>query len=39
MSQCAEFHIIGRVGQLKKVGTTLRVTIAASYPYKDERGD
>ncbi|PPQ34540.1 single-stranded DNA-binding protein, partial [Rhodoblastus acidophilus] len=25
--------------QLKKVGTTLRVTIAASYPYKDERGD
>ena len=39
MSQCAEFQIIGRVGNLKKVGTTLRVTIAASYPYKDDRGD
>ena len=39
MCQCAEFQIIGRVGQLKKVGSTLRVTIAASYPYKDDRGD
>ena len=39
MSQCAEFHIIGRIGKIKKVGTTLRVTIAASYPYKDDRGE
>ena len=29
MSHCAEFQIIGRIGQIKKVGTTLRVTIAS----------
>ena len=39
MSQCAEFQIVGRIGKIKKVGTTLRVTIAASYPYKDDRGE
>ena len=39
MSHCAEFQIIGRIGQIKKVGTTLRVTIASGYPYKDDRGD
>ncbi|MBB4200883.1 hypothetical protein CCR94_00955 [Rhodoblastus sphagnicola] len=39
MCQCAEFQIIGRVGKIKKVGSTLRVTIAASYPYKDDHGD
>ncbi len=33
MSHCAEFQIIGRIGQIKKVSTTLRVTIAAAYPY------
>ena len=39
MSHCAEFQIIGRIGQIKKVGTTLRVTIASGYPYKDDRGE
>src|SRR5208337_3000480 len=39
MSHCAEFQIIGRIGQIKTVGTTLRVTIAAAYPYKDDRGE
>ena len=39
MSQCAEFHIIGCIGKIKKVGTTLRVTLAANYSYKDDRGD
>jgi single-strand DNA-binding protein len=39
MSHCAEFQIIGRIGQIKKVGTTLHVTIASGYPYKDDRGD
>ena len=39
MSHSAEFQIIGRIGQIKKVGTTLRVTIASGYPYKGDRGD
>jgi single-strand DNA-binding protein len=39
MSHCAEFQIIGRIGQIKTVGTTLRVTIAAAYPYKDDHGE
>ena len=39
MSQCAEFHIIGCIGKIKKVGATLRVTLAANYSYKDDRGD
>jgi len=39
MSHCAEFQIIGRIGQIKKVGTTLRVTVASGYPYKDDRGE
>ena len=39
MSHCAEFQIIGRIGQIKKVGTTLRVTIASGYPYKDDHGE
>jgi len=39
MSHCAEFQIIGRIGQIKKVGTTLRITVASGYPYKDDRGE
>jgi single-stranded DNA-binding protein len=39
MGHCAEFQIIGRIGKIKKVGATLRVTIAANYSYKDDRGD
>jgi single-stranded DNA-binding protein len=39
MSTIAEFKIIGRVGTIKEVGTTVRVTIASSYSRKDQRGD
>jgi len=37
MTGIAEFKIIGRVGAIKDVGTTVRVTIAANYSYKDKR--
>jgi single-strand DNA-binding protein len=39
MSTIAEFKIIGRVGAIKDVGTTVRVSIASSYSYKNSRGD
>ena len=39
MSMIAEFTIIGRVGAIKTVGTTLRVTIASNYPRKNDRGE
>lgn len=39
MRTFAEFQIIGRVGKLKEVGSTLRVSIAAEYGRKDDRGE
>jgi single-stranded DNA-binding protein len=39
MSHIAEFKIIGRVGAIKDVGSTLRVSIASTYSRKDARGD
>jgi single-stranded DNA-binding protein len=39
MSTIAEFKIIGRVGAIKEVGSTVRVSIASSYSRKDQRGD
>lgn len=39
MRNIAEFQIIGRVGNIKEVGTTTRVTIASNYPYRDDHGD
>jgi len=39
MKTFAEFRIIGRVGKLKDVGNTLRVSIAAEYGRKDNEGD
>jgi len=39
MSTIAEFKIIGRVGAVKDVGSTVHVSIASSYSYKDTRGD
>ncbi|MCA0941915.1 single-stranded DNA-binding protein [Salipiger pacificus] len=39
MRTFAEFQIIGRVGKIKEVGPTLRVSIAAEYGRKDDRGD
>jgi single-strand DNA-binding protein len=39
MNTIAEFTIIGRVGEIKQVGTTMRVSIASSYSRKDNRGE
>jgi single-strand DNA-binding protein len=39
MRTFAEFQIVGRVGKIKKVGKTLRVTVAAEYGRKDDKGD
>ncbi len=39
MSTIAEFTIIGRVGAIKEVGSTLRVSIASSTSRKDDRGE
>ena len=39
MNTIAEFTIIGRVGEIKQVGTTVRVSIASSYSRKDNRGE
>lgn len=39
MRNIAEFRLIGRVGSVKKVGSTTRVTIASNYGHKDEHGD
>jgi single-strand DNA-binding protein len=39
MSTIAEFKIIGRVGAIKDVGTTVRVSIASNYSHKNSRGE
>jgi single-strand DNA-binding protein len=39
MNAIAEFTIIGRVGEIKEVGTTVRVSIASSYSRRDNRGE
>jgi single-strand DNA-binding protein len=39
MNTIAEFTIIGRVGEIRQVGTTLRVSVASSYSRKDNRGE
>jgi single-stranded DNA-binding protein len=39
MKTFAQFEIIGRVGRLKQVGPTLRVSLAAEYGRKDDRGE
>ncbi len=39
MRNLAEFQIVGRLGNIKKVGSTLRLTIAANYSYKDKNGN
>ncbi|SEF14919.1 Single-strand binding protein family protein [Rhizobiales bacterium GAS191] len=39
MRNIAEFQIIGRVGQIKTVGSTVRVSLAANYPFKDKAGE
>lgn len=39
MKNVAEFTIIGRIGNIKKVGSTTRLNIAANYPFKDANGE
>lgn len=39
MRTFAEFQIIGHVGQVKQVGLTLRVDLAAEYGRRDETGE
>ncbi len=39
MRTFSEFQILGRVGQVKEVGQTLRVTLAAEYGRRDEDGE
>ena len=39
MRNIAEFQIIGRVGKVKEVGSTLWVSICANYPVKDKNGE
>ena len=38
MRNIAEFTLIGRVGTIKQVGKTLRVSICANYPFKGDKG-
>jgi single-stranded DNA-binding protein len=38
MRNLAEFTLVGRVGTLKQVGKTVRVSICANYPVKDDKG-
>ncbi|MEW6439069.1 MAG: single-stranded DNA-binding protein [Pseudomonadota bacterium] len=38
MRNIAEFTLIGRVGTIKQVGKTVRVSICANYPVKDDKG-
>jgi single-stranded DNA-binding protein len=39
MKTFAQFEIIGRIGRVKQVGPTLRVSLAAEYGRKDDRGE
>ena len=39
MRGTAEFQIIGRIGRIANVGTTLKIDIASDYPRKQENGD
>jgi single-strand DNA-binding protein len=38
MRNIAEFTLIGRIGTIKQVGKTVRVSICANYPFKDDKG-
>ena len=38
MRNIAEFTLIGRVGTIKQFGKTVRVSICANYPSKDDKG-
>lgn len=38
MRNIAEFTLIGRVGTIKQIGKTVRVSVCANYPLKDDKG-
>lgn len=39
MNTFAEFEIVGRVGNIKELGNTLKISIAAEYGRKDNTGE
>lgn len=39
MKTFAEYQIIGRVGNITPAGSTLKVSIAAEYGRKNDKGD
>jgi single-stranded DNA-binding protein len=39
MRNIAEFALIGRIGSIKQVGSTMRVTIASNYSRKNKTGE
>jgi single-strand DNA-binding protein len=39
MNTIAEFTVIGRVGEIKQVGSTLRVGVASSFSRRDNTGE
>lgn len=39
MNMLAEYHIIGRVGSVRSAGSALKVSIAAEYGRKDDKGE
>ncbi len=39
MKTFAEFQILGRIGKVREVGQTTRVSICANYAYKDRNGE
>jgi len=39
MKTFAEFQILGRIGKVREVGQTTRISICANYAYKDRNGE
>ena len=39
MKTFAEFQILGRIGKVREVGQTTRLSICANYAYKDRNGE
>ncbi|MBG0792462.1 single-stranded DNA-binding protein [Methylocystis sp. H62] len=39
MKTFAEFQILGRIGKVREVGQTTRVSICANYAFKDRNGE
>src|SRR5208283_5458037 len=39
MNTIAEFTIIGRVGEIRQIGSTLRVSVASSFSRRDNSGE